>query len=299
MKFSGHETFHIREGWLHKGLSLLHDSPDKFYDSFMHDWLGVGSNMGKSIQHWLVATGLVERKQGDNRGMVVSELGHAILQYDPYFLSLFTWWVLHINLVNGIDQSSSWNWFFNHFSQMQFKKEQCVEQLRRYLSTRGSNLPGNKTLERDIGCLLSSYARIVPEEDTDPEENYNCPFRELGMLTYFKDTAAYHLTRNIRQVPGHALAYCLSVSMSNSDAQICEISVSDAAIRINGPGRCFGVSPNGLFDLVESIMQSEPQCGVELVALAGKRMIQFPNFKPIEWISRYFTGLPRSEHGPK
>lgn len=299
MKFSGHETFHIREGWLHKGLALLHDSLDKFYDPFMHDWLGVGSNMGKSIQHWLVATGLAERKLGDKGRTAVSELGHTIFEGDPYFLSPFTWWVLHINLVNGVDQSSSWNWFFNHFAQTQFKKEHCVEQLLRYLSTRGANLPGIRTLERDIGCLLSSYARIVPEENTDPEESYSCPFRELGMLTYFKDTGAYHLTRNIRKIPAHALAYCLSVSMPNSDSQICEISVSDAATGMNGPGRCFGLSPNGVFDLVESIIQSEPQCGIELVALAGKRMIQLPNLKPIEWISRYFTEIPRGEHGLK
>lgn len=289
MKFSGHETFHIREGWLHKGLKLLHDEPDLFHHPYMHDWLGVGSNMGKSIQHWLIATKLIERAAGMNGRFELSDLGNIIFEKDPYFLSPFTWWVLHINLVNGVDQSTSWHWFFNHFSQTQFKKEQCVEQLMRYLSIHGANLPGMKTLERDVSCLLSSYARMIPEEDSDPEENYNCPFRDLGMLVYFKDTNTYHLVRNKKYIPGLAFAYCLSLSVTVERADVGEISVSDAAIETNGPGRCFGLGPNEVFELTEAIMQSEPKCGFSLAAIAGKRTIEFPNREPIEWVARYFA----------
>ena len=32
MRFGGHETFHIREGWLHKGAKLLLQEPDKLVD---------------------------------------------------------------------------------------------------------------------------------------------------------------------------------------------------------------------------------------------------------------------------
>ena len=63
MKFSGHETFAIREGWLHKGLKLLIEAPDKLVHEFSADWLGVGKNMSRSIRHWLVVTGLAERER--------------------------------------------------------------------------------------------------------------------------------------------------------------------------------------------------------------------------------------------
>ena len=56
MKFSGHETFAIREGWLHKGLKLLIEEPELLYDEYVADWLGVGKNMSRSIRHWLVVT---------------------------------------------------------------------------------------------------------------------------------------------------------------------------------------------------------------------------------------------------
>ncbi|MFZ2418391.1 MAG: DUF4007 family protein [Smithellaceae bacterium] len=299
MRFSGHETFHIREGWLHKGLKLLCDEPAKFHDPYMHDWLGVGSNMGKSIQHWLVATKLAERKAENGGGLSLSELGRIILEKDPYFLSLFTWWVLHINLVNGMDLSTSWHWFFNYFLQAQFKKEHCVEQLVRHFSTRGTSLPGIKTLERDMSCLLSSYARTIPEENSDPEESYNCPFRKLGMFIYFKDTNTYHLNRNKKNIPGMALGYCLSLSATPSNVKVREVSISDAAAEVNGPGKCFGLPPGEIFDLVEAFIQSEPKSGISLVALAGKRLIQFPNYKPNEWVHRYFKENAEGVYGRK
>ena len=42
MRFGGHETFAVREGWLHKGLKLVAEEPDKLADEHVADWLGVG-----------------------------------------------------------------------------------------------------------------------------------------------------------------------------------------------------------------------------------------------------------------
>lgn len=48
MRFGGHETFPVREGWLHKGLKLVAEEPDKLSHEHVADWLGVGRNMAKS-----------------------------------------------------------------------------------------------------------------------------------------------------------------------------------------------------------------------------------------------------------
>ena len=64
MKFGGHETFPVREGWLHKGLKLVVEDPEKLIDEHVADWLGVGRNMAKSIRYWLQATGLCEQAIG-------------------------------------------------------------------------------------------------------------------------------------------------------------------------------------------------------------------------------------------
>ena len=64
MRFGGHETFPVREGWLHKGLKLVVEEPEKVVDEHVADWLGVGRNMAKSIRYWLQATGLCEQVSG-------------------------------------------------------------------------------------------------------------------------------------------------------------------------------------------------------------------------------------------
>ena len=39
MRFGGHETFPVREGWLHKGLKLVAEEPDKLSHEHVADWL--------------------------------------------------------------------------------------------------------------------------------------------------------------------------------------------------------------------------------------------------------------------
>ena len=91
-------------GWLAKGLRLLRDDATAFDDPYVADQLGVGRNMAKSIEHWLLATGLAEkperrgRRPGQPR-LMVTEFGETISQHDPWFLDPGTWWFLHINLV--------------------------------------------------------------------------------------------------------------------------------------------------------------------------------------------------------
>ena len=51
MRFGGHQTFAIREGWLYKGLRLAIEDPDRLGEPDLADWMGVGKNMAKSIHH--------------------------------------------------------------------------------------------------------------------------------------------------------------------------------------------------------------------------------------------------------
>ena len=97
MRFGGHETFAIREGWLHKGLRLLNDDPELFTQDDVADHLGVGRNMAKSIRHWLQATQLAEPSReavaGKRPLLQMTDLGQAIWERDPYFLSDGTLWI--------------------------------------------------------------------------------------------------------------------------------------------------------------------------------------------------------------
>ena len=52
-----------------KGSSFLLKNPTSCMTPDVADWLGVGRNMGKSIKHWLLATGLADQAEGHGRDM--------------------------------------------------------------------------------------------------------------------------------------------------------------------------------------------------------------------------------------
>ncbi|MFP8874105.1 MAG: DUF4007 family protein, partial [Myxococcota bacterium] len=138
MRFGGHQTFTIRDGWLFKGLRLVMEDPERLGDPDLADWMGVGKNMAKSIHHWLLATGLAERDPEHGRQTRIlrpTAAGKIIWDRDRYFLLPGTWWAIHLQLVHRPADAFSWHWFFNHFSSDRFERPICAEALRRHLAS--------------------------------------------------------------------------------------------------------------------------------------------------------------------
>ena len=300
MRFGGHETFAIREGWLHKGLMLLADHPERVDDEYVADWLGVGRNMAKSIKHWLVATGLAARpllpKSRIRGPMELTRLGHVVLERDRYFLETGTWFALHVNLVNSDESAATWGWFFNYFLNVRFERATCNEALRRYLATQEKRQPNPKTLQRDVACLLASYAKEVPPTTSDPEDASESPFRDLGLLVHFKDSGMYgRESLGPTEVPPELVPYALlKANDEELDAEgVTEISVREACLMPSGPGRCFNMDLEAFHELC---VTAEMKLGAEqfrLVSLAGERVIRFVATTTEEWLLRYYNRLER------
>ena len=300
MRFGGHETFAIREGWLHKGLMLLANHPERIDDNYVADWLGVGRNMGKSIKHWLIATGLAERPLLPNsrkRGpMVLTQLGHLVLDRDPYFLEHGTWLALHVNLVNDKEHSATWHWFFNHFLHVRFERATCNEALRRYIAAREKRQPSPKTLQRDVACLLSSYAKNVPPTVADPEDATESPFRELGLLVHFRDSGSFgRVALTPKEVPTELVPYAMISAdevLRNSNGE-AEISVRDACLMPSGPGRCFNMELESFHELC---VNAEMELGADhfqMLSLAGERVIRLSERTAEDWLLAYYDRLER------
>jgi len=300
MRFGGHETFAIREGWLHKGLMLLAKHPERVDDEYVADWLGVGRNMAKSIKHWLLATGLAERPMLPNSRkhgpMELTRLGHIVLERDPYFLEQGTWFALHVNLVNSKEQAATWNWFFNHFLNVRFERATCNEALRRYLAAREKRQPSPKTLQRDVACLLASYAKDVPPTMSDPEDATDSPFRDLGLIVHFRDSGSFGRERlTAADVPAELVPFALlkaSDQVPNA-AGVAEVTVREACLMPSGPGRCFNMELEAFHELC---VRAEMELGgdqFQLVSLAGERVIRFDATSADEWLKNYYNRLER------
>ena len=279
MRFSGHETFCVREGWLHKGLSLLLEDPDRLYHEHAADFLGVGSNMAKSIRHWLQATGLAEPDPKGPRRLSVTRLGRLINKHDQYFMETDTWWLLHVNLVNRPIYADTWNWSFNSFNLETFDRSILLENLRQYVQLSNWRMPSMKTLERDVACLLSSYSRNIPSDNSDPEEARDCPFRDLGLLSHYRSSGFYRFHHNPKRIHPAVFGYC--VCRAFEDAGQGDITISRLLREPGGPGRAFALTGESLYETLVHIVSEDDK--IRIQDYAGQRAVSLPRRSLYEW----------------
>ena len=290
MKFSGHETFAIREGWLHKGLKLLIESPDQMFDKYVADRLGVGKNMSRSIRHWLDVTGLAVRTRA---ALAATDLARLIYERDPYFVEIGTWWALHVNLVHPENRAFTWQWFFNDFNQARFKRAVCIDKLSRYLQQ--YRPPKPRTLERDVACLLQTYARSIPTTRDDPEDALECPFVELGLLSHFHASGDYQVHQGEKAVPTHLLGYALASALEEArdGRDTVDISAREATTIPGGPGKAFVLTGDALLALALNAEETDPNADIRVVDHAGDRRIRIPKLQPIAWLRNHYRAIQR------
>ena len=227
MKFGGHETFFIRPGWLTKGLYVLREQEQSGNNNRINwggpdisDALGVGRNMAKSIGWWLALTGLSEHS-GRGTATRLSPLGRVILAHDSCFSRIETWWFIHLMLTTRDDRI--FGWFFRTGSPFRFRRNELISTLETYLSVQGEKTPAQKTLNREIAMLLQTYGRQVPAPAVDPEDNSDCPLRNLGLLTFQTGPDCY-IRRAVSALPPHVIAAGASLWHGNSESARFDIS---------------------------------------------------------------------------
>lgn len=284
MRFSGHQTFAIREGWLHKGLRILIDKPAMLYDEYAADYLGVGSNMAKSILHWLKATGLAKSSPNHRGRVSASEFAEIVFLNDPYFIDTGTWWLLHINLVSHPPYADTWHWFFNSFNLERFNRSIVVENLRQYIQLKSKRIPSIRTLDRDVACLLTSYSRDIPVDNSDPEEARDCPFRDLGLMSHYRSSGYYQLHHNTKDIHPCVFGYC--VSKAYEDANQGDISVQRLIREIGGPGRAFVLTNESLYETLVQVRDEYEE--IDIHGHAGQRAVSLPNRDPLEWVEEFY-----------
>ncbi len=295
MRFGGHQTFFVREGWLAKGLALLREDASAFDDPYVADQLGVGRNMAKSIEHWLLATGLAEKTERRSRGrsgqprLKGTELGEVVSRHDPWFLDPGTWWFLHINLVRTPAHAATWHWFFNHYASSRFERATVVGQLEQHERMNSRRTPTRKTLERDVSCFLGSYAVEVPYRRKDPEEEIDCPFQELRIIRHFRASGYYELNRRRKSIPQQALLYALQAPelMTDGSTGTVDVTLHHLHRMKGGPAHVLALSADALFEHLVELEASGGDAPLTMRGLAGDRQLRFERTPGPELMARH------------
>jgi hypothetical protein len=301
VKFGGHQTFFIREGWLYKGLSLLREAPELVDDPHVADYLGVGRNMAQSIFYWMKACGLAEQQTivGKKRTGPLQQTDFAkqIWKYDKYFVDEGTWWLIHINLVFAKDYATTWNWFFNYFQRDRFDRGECIESLVQWQAMDSGHSQSPFTLERDVAVLLLSYATHVPPLNKDPEEEIDCPLRDLGLINNYRHLGYFQLLKLKRNIPSQIMMYALNKSYQLEIEGNCllEKKLLDIIRSVNSPTRLFLMSNDDFYESLSLIEKESNSNWIELRGLAGERMIRMSlNKDANSWVEGYYESREKS-----
>ncbi|MFW6016103.1 MAG: DUF4007 family protein [bacterium] len=258
--FARHETFHIRTGWLRKGLNAIDRNDHIFLETIpAMDELGIGKNMINSLRYWLLATKLTEEcYENGQKVQRPTELANIIMEYDTYFEDPATFWLLHYQLAINKEEATTWYWFFNYFNYSEFDKKTFVERLTTYIKRTGEEPPAQSSLESDFKVLRKMY--LSKEENIDkknkdynPEEELMAsPFKDLRLLIETDDNKLKINRPTVDKLPVQILFYCLLESLNKGETSI---NVDDLMSKENSIGRVFKLTPNILYTYLEQFQE--------------------------------------------
>lgn len=178
-RFSGHESFSCRYGWLPKIYEAVTTYPEQLVnDDMATQLLGIGRNMVRSICFWGEATEVINIS-GQNK--MAGRLGRRLLDpksgWDPYLERLESTWMLHWSLVFGANLAA-WNSVFGARRLGYFTRSALKEEIRRRARATGKTLV-DSTIDQHISIFLSSY---VNKTDDGLDDGVWSPFQALNLI---------------------------------------------------------------------------------------------------------------------
>jgi hypothetical protein len=183
-RFSGHESFVCRYGWLPKAYHAVAADADLLRDEerAMHT-LGIGRNMLKSLQFWCEATGVLIPVAG--KGHLPGPVGRMLLDpehgWDPHLESQESLWLLHWRLCSGAGLAA-WSEVFGEGRLMRFDRQRLIASLSQRAEAASRPLAAS-TLEQHASIFLQSYFQA---ERSGDDTSWS-PLQDLSLLRAVKE----------------------------------------------------------------------------------------------------------------
>jgi len=260
-KFSGHQTFAFRYGWLEKGVRGMLDKHDLFLRDDAPVHLGVGKNMVASIRHWCNVTQLIEEdpeyKKADGIALRVSTIGQRLLAedgWDPYLEDDASLWLVHWLLVSNPVIGTTWQIAFSLFQRPDFTKRELIDHVAAFAEKHAVTV-NESSLSRDVDCFIRTYTSgRTTSKQAVAEESFDCPLQELGLLQSSPDSELYRFSVGAKpSLPSHVFGYALSGYFDAVRAGRNTLSVQECLYGPGSPGQAFKLDENTLIGHVEEL----------------------------------------------
>ena len=257
--FARHETFHLRDGWLFKGLNALQADGSYLFAEDAHHKLGMGINMLRSLIYWLQATNLVQlvKSRGSTKPLLeLTPLARMIWEKDPYFEDTITLWLLHIELCSNRSLATLWYWAFNEFPQRDFTEERLAQGLQRYIEENQTKQIARSSIIKDVRCFLRTYISSSNDRSRKLSEYevLECPLASLGLLRgsaipgHYKFQVGSH-----RNLPASLFAYSLYRFRDTAREKDITLSLEDVRWAPLSPGRILCLDIHAISEYLDRI----------------------------------------------
>ena len=276
--FARHETFHLRDGWLHKGLEILEKDSEGLYAPGVHHDIGVGVNMLKSLIYWLRATGLVTtttEKKKTKPPLKLTEFGELVWQKDRYFEDIGTLWALHFELASNKEIATFWYCAFNEIGLGDINDDRLIQRIRPVLADELNSKIKDSSLAKDARCFMRTYVPIRnAKSGAFEEDTFNSPLNALDLIRESGLSGTYRLhVGEKRNLPLRLFAYALYRFRERVSPNSIQLSLDDLRWRPTSPGRLCGLDGHSLLTSLEALQHETSYAevthttGVSTVAL--------------------------------
>lgn len=182
-RFSGHESFACRYGWIPKFYDLLVHHPELIrQDEEVMVAMGIGRNMVKSVRFWAQAFGLMD--DSPRAPVSATPFAHWLLDRDrgddPYLEDLGSLWLLHWRLA-ATANLAAWEVAFFEIPEREILRRFLVQRVERRATELDKKLSAS-TVRQHVDIFLSCYVAPLQAAGQTVEENLGCPLQELGLV---------------------------------------------------------------------------------------------------------------------
>lgn len=250
-RFSGHESFVCRYGWLPKAYRAV-DLNNQIFRNELEAMrvLGIGRNMVKSLQFWAEGAGVIE-SNGD-RGHQAGPVGNLLFGpagWDKHLETLESLWLIHwwLSTQAGL---AAWNEVFSEGRLQRFDKRQLVDLLAKRGQFNARAL-ATSTLEQHAGILLQSYF----QEDRGVDDTSWCPLQDLGLLRALRseDGRVSYLATNRAPMglTARVFAFALVQFVESKETSERIVSFTEVLRGHHSPGSVFKLDEAALRQFIE------------------------------------------------
>ncbi|TEU14537.1 MAG: DUF4007 family protein [Anaerolineales bacterium] len=291
MPYAKHETFHIREGWLFKGMDAVRHDQRIFMGRDASERLGLGRNMVRALRFWMTATGLTEEYRENQRTTqrLTDPFGQLVWEHDRYLEEEGTLWLIHYHLVRDQGGATAWYWFFSYFSQPVFDQSSFVSALQSWVIGVEGKAISENSLKRDFDCLVRTY--LPDRQARSPEDLMECPLAQLGLLAEANSgrVRRYRLLRpDPASIDSLVLLYVLLRWQEGKKPDSRQVGLAQVLREPANAGRVFNMGTAGLSDALTRLNDEHHDLAVRLTRTAGLDELTLPLATAEEVLIHYY-----------